>query len=118
MKNSDENFTPLKAAIDLIKTPVERGDSYEEIKNSFIIRGSSMYLASIGGYVKTRWISSKFIVVRSLNGSDTQCKVFDLQLLFESVKKKFSQSQHISNTINATVSNRKRDFVPVQQTLF
>ena len=74
--------TAREAAISLITPSIEHGKSFDEIKNSFMDHCSDNFSASVGGYVGTRWVSTKFVVVKAMNGETIQPKVFELQELF------------------------------------
>jgi hypothetical protein len=77
--------TAREAAIDLIRAYVERGDSYESLKGSFLGSMGGRYDAQIGGYLKNKNARADQIVVSRLNGKEVS-EVFSLKELFDEIK--------------------------------
>lgn len=81
-----EKLEARDVATHLIRTYVERGDTYESIKNSHM-GYSSESAASIGGYVNGKSVKNDKIVVTRLNGVDlTKPEIFSLKELFNEIK--------------------------------
>jgi hypothetical protein len=109
--------TARDAAVSLITPSIEHGKSFKEIKNSFLDHCSELFSASIGGYVGQRWISSKFVVVKAINGKSISPKVFELYELFNQVRSGiFAGEFSSSNPALAIRSRQSRDYV--QQSIF
>ena len=97
--------TARQAAIHLIKRYVERGDSFEILKASFLEHSCSYYKASIGGFINQKWVSTKFVVVCQLHGQNINPKIFELKELYDFLKEK----QNLSLLVGAvTTKLRKR----------
>lgn len=109
--------TAREAAISLITPSVEHGKSFDEIKNSFLDHCSELFSASIGGYVGTRWVSSKFVVVKAINGEAIHPKLFELHELFNQVRSGIFAGYFSSSNPQLVVRARhSREYV--QQSMF
>lgn len=113
----DNISTARQAAINLIANSVERGDSLECLKASFLDNSSLSYSASIGGYVNQKWVSTNFIVVTELQGNKIEPKIFELKELYLTLKSQFMAGSFIS-TNPLLIPSTVRNHVHVQQSLF
>lgn len=106
-----------EAALRLIEPSVEYGKSFDQIRNSFLIHNSELFIASIGGYIGQRWISSKFVVVKALNGTPIQPKIFELQEIYTQVRRRF-YAGNFSSTNPLLVAKSQKRAKHVQKMLF
>lgn len=83
-------MTPREAAKDLIRVYVERGDSFEHLKASYLGAYCEEYSAHIGGYVgdlpNLVKIKSDEIGVEKINGRTITPQIFSLRELYEEIK--------------------------------
>lgn len=88
-----KKYTAKRAAIDLIRAYVERGDSLKSIQGGYLGSYSPEYHASIGGMIflsdksgeSVKKIPPTKILVKTI-GSKTVNKVFSLKDIYDEIK--------------------------------
>ena len=85
-----KDFTAYEVAKHLIKSYVERGDSLQSLKSSYLGHCSEYYWASIGGWLGDKHYSNDKIIVSEINRKPVN-EVFSLKKIYEEILKEKTQ---------------------------